>query len=54
MFDEKAQSIIFMDINGNKQDVTNPQYTSTSGDVIEKKSQFHHNLIIFGVHLHDL
>lgn len=39
VFDEKVQSIILIDINGNKQDVTNPQYTSTSGDVIEKNAQ---------------
>lgn len=39
IFDEKSQNIILVDINGNKQDVTNPQYTSTSGAVIEKDSQ---------------
>jgi len=39
LFDDKAQSIILVDINGDKQDVTNPQYTSTSGNVIEKNAQ---------------
>lgn len=39
LFDDKAQSIILVDINGDKQDVTNPQYTSTSGTVIEKNTQ---------------
>jgi hypothetical protein len=39
LFDDKVQSIILVDINGNKEDVTNPQYTSTSGTVIEKNAQ---------------
>lgn len=39
IFDDKVQNIILVDINGNKQDVTNPQYTSTSGTVITKNSQ---------------
>jgi hypothetical protein len=38
VFDDKAQSIILLDANGNKQDVTDPEYTSTSGDVITKNS----------------
>lgn len=39
VFDDKAQSIILVDVNGNKQDVTSQQYTSTSGTVISKSSQ---------------
>lgn len=39
LFDDKTQSIILVGINGDKQDVTNPQYTSTSGTVIEKNAQ---------------
>ncbi|MCT8978199.1 hypothetical protein N4T77_16525 [Clostridium sp. CX1] len=39
VFDNKVQSIILIDVNGNKQDVANPQYTSTSGTVISKDSQ---------------
>lgn len=39
VYDDKVQSIILLDIEGNKQDVTNPQYTSTSGAVITKSSQ---------------
>lgn len=39
LFDDKVQSIILVDINGDKKDVTNPQYTSTSGNVIEKNAQ---------------
>lgn len=39
LFDSKVQSIILMDISGNKQDITNPQYVSTSGTVITKSSQ---------------
>lgn len=38
LFDNKAQSIILLDTNGNKQDITNPQYTATNGDVITKDS----------------
>lgn len=39
LFDDKVQSMILVDINGNKEDVTNPQYTSTSGSIIEKNAQ---------------
>lgn len=39
LLDEKVQSMILVDINGNKQDITNPQYTSTSGTVTEKNAQ---------------
>lgn len=39
LFDDKVQSIILVDINGDKKDVTNPQYTSTSGTIIEKNAQ---------------
>lgn len=39
LFDSKVQSIILMDISGNKQDITNSQYVSTSGTVITKSSQ---------------
>lgn len=39
LFDDKLQSIILVDVNGNKQDVTNPQYTATNGTVIEKNAQ---------------
>lgn len=39
LFDSKAQSIILVDINGNKQDITNPQYVSSSGTVITKSGQ---------------
>ena len=39
VFDDKAQSIILVDIKGNKQDVTNMQYTSSSGSIILKNSQ---------------
>ncbi|MFL0194518.1 hypothetical protein ACJDU8_02860 [Clostridium sp. WILCCON 0269] len=43
LFDDKSQSILLIDINGNKQDVTNPQYVSTTGAVIEKNSQIASN-----------
>jgi hypothetical protein len=39
IYDDKVQSIILLDISGNKQDMTNPQYTSTSGTVITKNDQ---------------
>lgn len=39
IFDDKSQSILLVDTNGNKQDLTNQQYVSTSGTVIEKNSQ---------------
>jgi biopolymer transport protein ExbD len=39
VFDSKAQSIILMDISGNKQDITNNQYVSTSGTEITKTAQ---------------
>lgn len=39
MFDNKAQSIILVDINGNKQDITNSRYVSSSGTEITKTSQ---------------
>lgn len=39
LFDNKAQSIILVDIDGNKQDITNPKYVSTSGTEINKASQ---------------
>lgn len=39
IFDDKMQNIIVVDIDGNKQDVTNLQYTSTSGTVITKGAQ---------------
>lgn len=39
VFDDKAQSIILVDIKGNKQDVTNMQYTSSSGSVTLKNAQ---------------
>jgi len=39
LLDDKVQSIILVDINGNKQDVTNSQYTATNGAVIEKNAQ---------------
>lgn len=39
IYDSKAQSILLLDADGNKQDVTNPQYTSTNGNVIAKNAQ---------------
>lgn len=39
IYDEKAQSMVLLDTDGNKQDVTNPQYTSTNGNVITKNDQ---------------
>lgn len=39
VFDSKSQSILLFDINGNKQDITNQQYVSSSGTVISKSSQ---------------
>jgi hypothetical protein len=39
LFDSKSQSMLLVDINGNKQDVTNTQYVSTSGSVITKDAQ---------------
>ena len=39
LFDNTAQNILLVDIDGNKQDITNQQYVSTSGDVIQKSSQ---------------
>lgn len=43
LYDQKAQSIILLDINGNKQDITNPQYTATDGNVITKSAQLSSN-----------
>ncbi|WP_368489876.1 hypothetical protein [Clostridium sp. BJN0013] len=43
LFDNAAQSMLLVDIEGNKQDVTNSQYVSTSGDVIQKDSQISSN-----------
>lgn len=39
LFDNKVQSVILVDINGNKQDITNPKYVSSSGTEISKTSQ---------------
>ncbi|MBV7272297.1 hypothetical protein JMF89_05830 [Clostridiaceae bacterium UIB06] len=39
LLDSKAQSIILLDIDGNKQDITNPKYVSTNGTEITKESQ---------------
>ncbi|EDK35357.1 hypothetical protein [Clostridium kluyveri] len=43
LFDNAAQSILLIDIEGNKQDITNQQYVSTSGEVIQKSSQIASN-----------
>nr|WP_254908688.1 hypothetical protein [Clostridium tyrobutyricum] len=43
LFDDKSQSILLFDINGNKQDITNSQYVSTSGTVVTKDSQLSSN-----------
>jgi len=43
IFDDKMQNIILVDIYGNKQDITNFQYTSTSGTVITKAAQLSTN-----------
>lgn len=43
VFDDKSQSILKFDSNGNKQDVTNPQYVSTTGSTIEKNAQLSSN-----------
>ncbi|CAB1252417.1 hypothetical protein ACFHWD_00690 [Clostridium sp. MT-14] len=43
LFDSKSQSILLVDINGNKQDITNPKYVSTNGSVIEKNAQISSN-----------
>lgn len=43
IFDNKSQSILKFDSNGNKQDVTNPQYVSTTGSTIEKNAQLSAN-----------
>ncbi|OAA84902.1 hypothetical protein [Clostridium ljungdahlii] len=43
LFDDKSQSILLVDANGNKQDITNPQYVSTTGTVIAKDSQLTNN-----------
>ncbi|AND85815.1 hypothetical protein GTH52_14690 [Clostridium tyrobutyricum] len=43
LFDDKSQSILLFDINGNKQDITNSQYVSTNGTVVAKKSQLSSN-----------
>lgn len=39
LFDSKVQSIILVDINGNTQDITNPQYVASNGTVITKDAQ---------------
>lgn len=38
IFDDKAQSIILLDTNGNKQDITDPQYIASDGTVITKNA----------------
>lgn len=38
VFDDKTQSMIFMDIDGNKQDITNSKYVSTSGTTFDKNT----------------
>lgn len=43
LFDDKSQSMLLVDTNGNKQDITNPQYVSTTGTVITKESQLANN-----------
>lgn len=43
LFDNKSQSILLVDINGNKQDMTNQQYVSTTGTVITKGAQIASN-----------
>jgi cell division protein FtsL len=43
LFDGKSQSILLVDINGSKQDLTNPKYVSTTGNVIEKNTQISNN-----------
>ncbi|EET84117.1 conserved hypothetical protein [Clostridium carboxidivorans P7] len=39
VYDDKVQGIILMDINGNKQDISNMQYTASDGTVITKNAQ---------------
>ncbi len=43
LFDDKSQNIFLVDTNGNKQDITNLQYVSTTGTVITKDSQLANN-----------
>lgn len=39
VYDDKIQGIILIDINGNKQDISNMQYTSSDGTVITRNAQ---------------
>ncbi|MCI1715815.1 hypothetical protein [Clostridium sp.] len=39
LFDGKIQSMLLFDINGKKQDITNPQYISSTGSVVSKDGQ---------------
>lgn len=39
IYDSKNQAILLLDTSGNKQDITNPQYTPTSGNTITKDAQ---------------
>ncbi|NMM63222.1 hypothetical protein HBE96_11035 [Clostridium sp. P21] len=39
VYDEKVQGIILIDINGNKQDLSNMQYTASNGTVITRDAQ---------------
>lgn len=43
LFDNAAQSILLVDIDGSKHDITNPQYVSTTGQVIQKSTQLASN-----------
>lgn len=43
IFDSKTQSILLFDLDGNKQDITNPKYVSSTGSVISKSSQLSSN-----------
>lgn len=43
IFDSKIQSILLFDTNGNKEDITNPEYVSSSGTVISKDNQLSSN-----------
>lgn len=39
VYDNKVQGIIFIDINGNKQDISNKQYAASDGTTITRESQ---------------
>jgi hypothetical protein len=39
IYDNKVQGITLVDINGNKQDISNTQYTASSGTVITREAQ---------------